>query len=367
MFYACGKKEPILFSRRYPSREIFIAKVNGLYLDALNSFNPFKSHWHTFSQCSSRLRNMFEAEYRSPSFETNCQVEEDGKTPTFSDGINQQKSHIPTFGDWNPLEVLLEATCKSEMHYISQIFVSSSIDVSPYCYPVYEEFAFLDGTSRFLTLKEFICYLQLSFELAFEGCSLQVSWNTVQISEDSGYEIVDKGTGAFDVSLVPNFLNDLPMDSWLNLKPEVTISSNINDLDFDSRQKGSEQASSVQYTKIDFSSHTMNDRELKYFAKEKQELSFSCCFDNDWPTCTLKVNDITVGSAGICGSKKGKGTDAKNHIDFMAVFRTDLLSLAILQVNDIRLFWSIDESYQERLRQCMVCLFTQILLHLRKK
>ena len=339
-----------------------VAKVDGFYLDALNSFNPFKSIRHTFSQCSSRLRNMFQAECRSSSFEVMQKSEEDEKTP-----INQQKAHITTFDDWNPLEILMEAASTSKMQCISQIFVSSSINISPFCYPVYEEFAFLDGTSRFLTLKEFVSNLQLSFQLAFEGYSLNASWNTENVTENSEYEVVDNKTGIFDVALVPNFLNDLPMESWLNLEPEVTISRNINDLDLDSKQKNSDQAFSVQYTKIDFSNHTMSDRELKYFDKEKQELSLSRCFDNDWSICTLMVNNIAVGKAGICCSKKGVGTNARKHIDFMAIFRTDLLSLAILQLNDVRLFWSIDESYQERLRQCMVCLFTQLLFHSTKK
>ena len=326
------------------------------YSNGLSSFNPFQSPSHTFSQCSAYLGRVLEAEYCTCSSQLKHLFDEISKPHSLSVGKSQQSFHITTFDDWCPLNILMEIISSSTIRCTSQTFISSSIDISPFSYPVYEEFVFIDGTSRTSSLQEFISSLLLSFQAAFHGSSLELSWNTKESSKNIGLKVLKDKNNTFDVASVPDFLCNIPMESWLNLEPEITISRSINDMGGNSEKESNEQPSSLQYNKIAFSDYIMSERELAYFSKGKREKSFRCCFDSESPICILKVNGNVVGEVGICNfSKKQRAVKTEDHFGYAAIFRTDILASAILQIDDIRLFWSRDQTYQTHLWQSMVC------------
>ena len=339
--------------------------VDSCYIRGLGLFNPFESSVHAFSRCSVGLVKLLEAENSLGSYQARNTFCDNGKPNHMSNGREQCMPYITTCDSWCPSEILMEIKCTSKIRCTSQVFVSSSINISPFSYPIYEEFVFLDGTSQFASLKEFISNLKLSFQTMFQGCSLDMHWVTGRSNKSGTLQLSEIRNESYDATLVPDFLCNIPMESWLSLEPDITISRNIAVVDHNSKNDNVDQTSSLHYDKVAFSDYIMSKRELTYFSKEKREKSFLCCLENDLPICILKINGIIVGEAGVCKWPENERKENRNEkqFDYVAVFRTDLLSLAILQIDDIRLFWSRDNDFQTHLRQSMVCVTFMELLN----
>ena len=341
------------FSSKTLSKESLISMVDDYFLHGLDLFNPFQLSWHPFHACSTLLRSIFVAA------NTKNQSELQPHSPI--NGSCKQDNYIQTCNTWSPLDRLTDAQRSSKIEWTSQIFVDSVVEISPFTYPVYEECIFVDSTAQFISVQEFVARLKLSFEGTFQSCILDVSIQNDKIKGITSipeYEINSESKG-FDCQAVPYFLMDIPIESWLNLKPEATVSHRIEGLSFKSTKVDNEQTSSVEYERIDFDNYAMSERELRYFAKEHRQKSFCCFVDDCLPSCTFKVNGMTVGKAGVLKlankNEEDETNPSKNRCNYIAIFRTDLLSSALLQTDDLRLFWNTDETYLANLKQCLVC------------
>lgn len=343
-----------------------IEAANDLYADKLESFNPFDLAWHPFSKCSLLLKQMFHIECKSDRNESGFQKEK-GNGCFYAK--KEGKRLVKTNDDWNPLNILLQDKWEKSTSYCSQIFVDTTSGISPYLYPVYEEITFISGTNNFSSIHDFISSLRLNFQEFFNQ-SFDVSWHNADAIKTSHAKyfgrVFNEPIAKYHPELVPNFLEDVKMDSWINLRPEVTISQEKDNIDFNSKTENGKQSNSLHYEQLDFDDYIMSDKELSYFDEKKQMKSFCCCFKDGSSVAHLIINGVCIGQCSTLDFARDGQVDQLHPLEtsssFIAVFRPDLVSLAILQLENIKLLWSGKEKYLSQLKEYLVSLPVFVIL-----
>lgn len=325
----------------------------------LHLFNPFEILWHPFAYCSILLRKMFSKEEAACENVSVLHCRQCRKPSDFLlDGKCIKKCINDANGEYNILDAVMRVMSNSKVHSVCRIFADSTAEITPFSYPIYQEVVFFDATQRFLSIQEHIVNIEKSFQDTFDKhCDIILQRNSNKINRNSfGFCMNNKET-KYDASKVPNFLNDIQMDSWLNFNPDVTISQEANNLSFGSKLEGGFCAS-LQYKNVNFKDYILSQRERNYFSCNKKEKSFCSILDSNSPIFDIFVNDMCIGKSGVLNIP---GANARSDLCetspvYVTVFRTDLVSLAMLQTDDIRLFWVKDESYLTGLSNCLVCI-----------
>ena len=264
-------------------------------------------------------------------------------------------------GEWSPLLSFSISNDKDESSlFLSETFIDSTVEISPYSYPVYKEVVLTASSKKFRSLDEFVNEIKQRMTHQFDNCSFktcQVNTTKQRYLENAvflGNSSVNN-PAAFDASTTPNFLADIQMKSWLKLKPEVTVTREEK-MDFNATSKGS---NAVQYEKIDFDDYDLGKQELAYFDIKKKQLSYKQFFNDSSDVYGISVNDVLI--AECCTINKFSSSEPMTEpcgkaASFIAVIRLDHLSMCLLGIDDVRLLWSRDEAHLQSLTDCLVSL-----------
>lgn len=317
-----------------------ITEADNFYKSELDQYNPFRIHSHPFVAACNTLFNCLDAVFKVQSRVTDEEVL----------GCSEQWYSLLDFTFPNDRD-------QSRL-FMSETFIDSTVEVSPYSYPVYKEVVLTAPGKQFRSMHDFVSEIKQLMLDHCGKCSIETyQMNTTEKRDWGSSALVEHSVNnstAYDASTTPNFLADIKMKSWLQLKPEVTVTREEK-MDFNATTRGSD---TVQYEQICFDDYDLSERELVYFDLKGRQLTYKKFFNDSSDVYGISVNGVLIAECCTIldkfSSSEPKTEACCTTGSFIAVIRIDLLSLALLGIDDVRLFWSRDEAYLRSLTDCLV-------------
>eukprot|EP00794_Sanderia_malayensis_P007194 gene7194-8000_t len=274
--------------------------------------------------------------------------------------VSQEQDSIKLFSNhsWNPKESLINNIINTKNPLcFTETFINPTIDISPNSYPIYKEFVVTIPEKHFESLNAFAQHVMRFIEAISthlschqRKCSDVNSSEAYHLNSQSGMNAV------YDPSSVANFLHDINMNAWLHLQPEITITKEEN-MDFTVKsQDDSKREPALKYCNVQYKDYNLSEREARYFSNDKHQLSYSCAFEKI-DAVDILIHDLVVARLGVV-KVKAQDNNGKEIVqdataqrrEYVVVFHVDQMCMKLLQVEDIRHFWSTDYSYMKKLK-----------------
>ena len=269
--------------------------------------------------------------------------------------------HVKSTANSDLLSFLNDQCQNTSLVSFGSLFIDSTTTISPWSYPVTPEIIIVDSCLKYHSLSEVATKVYVALENIFGNhhISLSLSESSGPIMTNNPFHKQRVNADAFDLNKIPYFLEDINMEAWLSFRPELTISKEQKTNCDPQSNHGNDLQTHLKYYKVPLEEYNISGREKDYFCLEgRQTFSFSACFATESPIYNIKINNIPVVSIGILKMKRdihgSTIAEEKKHPTFLSIIRPDLLCMALLKINDIRLLWLEDKVFLQNLTYCMV-------------